>query len=315
MAVPAPRIGVVHAVAEIAAPDRRMDFFLIGAQKCATSWLFSCLQEHPQVSLPRKKREIHYLGGAEVAARGKDWFFGQYGDDSGKIRGSVSVNYLSDRGALEDVALNYPQARFLVSLREPLDRAASAYTWLYRKGAIKGPTLEDALSRALDRSSAASGSLDADLLARSRYGAQLEVLVRAGAADRLMVIEYDYLQAHPRAALQRVFKFVGVDSAFDPPSFASRPKRSANLPWLMSIERRFAPRHQSVAKAMDVLNQTLCTLGLGRARRPVRSEVASAARNFLAPDMRLLAGLLQQLDSRNVIASPRFVEDWGFRGP
>jgi hypothetical protein len=290
--------------------DRRMDFFLVGAQKCATSWLFSCLQEHPQVSLPREKREVHYLGGAEVGARGEDWFFGQYAGDAGKVRGSVSVDYLKDRDALARVARDFPGAHFLVSLRDPVERAASAHAWLYRKGAIKSPTVEDALHRALK---AANGDtpVEADLLDRGRYGAQLDVLLAAGAAARTMVIDYEYLRSHPRETLQRIFGFIGVDRTFLPGSFEARPKRSANLPWLTAIERRLAPRHKPVAKAMDVLNQALCELGMARRSSAVPQEMAAEVRRFLAADAaRLSAGLLR-LAPENVVGAPGFVERWG----
>ena len=40
----------------------RIDLLLIGAQKCATSWLYECMRDHPQMWLPAKKREVKYLG-------------------------------------------------------------------------------------------------------------------------------------------------------------------------------------------------------------------------------------------------------------
>ena len=42
-----------------------LEFLLIGAQKCATSWLYLCLAEHPEMSaLP----EVRRLVGAPKAA-------------------------------------------------------------------------------------------------------------------------------------------------------------------------------------------------------------------------------------------------------
>jgi len=40
------------------------DFLVIGAQKSATSWLYFCLQNHPDIYLPSKK-ELRYFDRAE----------------------------------------------------------------------------------------------------------------------------------------------------------------------------------------------------------------------------------------------------------
>ena len=42
---------------------KKLDFLVIGSQKCATSWLFYCLQEHYELLLPTKKNEKEYIGG------------------------------------------------------------------------------------------------------------------------------------------------------------------------------------------------------------------------------------------------------------
>jgi hypothetical protein len=35
-----------------------LEFPLIGAQKCATRWLYLCLAEHPEIAMPRLHDEI-----------------------------------------------------------------------------------------------------------------------------------------------------------------------------------------------------------------------------------------------------------------
>ena len=52
-------------------------FFIIGAQKSGTSWLWSMLKQHPGASLPKQK-EIDYFGSSELYARGDDWYFSYF---------------------------------------------------------------------------------------------------------------------------------------------------------------------------------------------------------------------------------------------
>ncbi len=57
--------------------SRTMDFAVTGAQKCATSWLYYCLRDHPGICVPDKKLEAGYIGGAMFAEQVTDWFFGR----------------------------------------------------------------------------------------------------------------------------------------------------------------------------------------------------------------------------------------------
>ena len=41
---------------------KNIDFFLIGAQKCATSWMYLCLKEHPEISVPKVKGDYFIVG-------------------------------------------------------------------------------------------------------------------------------------------------------------------------------------------------------------------------------------------------------------
>ena len=77
---------------------RRLDFLVIGAQKCATSWLYYCLKDHPELYLPAKKREIQYLGGRLFHEKGVDWYFSLFqGAHRNQKIGDVSVEYIFDQ--------------------------------------------------------------------------------------------------------------------------------------------------------------------------------------------------------------------------
>ncbi|MGH7669524.1 MAG: sulfotransferase family protein, partial [Gemmatimonadaceae bacterium] len=109
-------------------------FLVVGAQKGATSWLFYCLREHPQLCLPDKKRESDYIGGPTYRERGEAWYFGLFaGQLPGQLAGAVSVDYLFDTAAADEVWRVAPQAKLIAIVREPVDRAVSAYYWLIRK--------------------------------------------------------------------------------------------------------------------------------------------------------------------------------------
>ena len=55
---------------------RKPNFFIIGAQKCGTGWLWEMLKQHPGTDLPSQK-EIHFFGASELYRKGKGWYYNQ----------------------------------------------------------------------------------------------------------------------------------------------------------------------------------------------------------------------------------------------
>lgn len=72
-------------------------FLIIGAQKCATTWLWDKLKQHPGTDLPLKK-EIHFFGSSELYAKGREWYYNHFKHlDSSKVIGEASTTYLYDK--------------------------------------------------------------------------------------------------------------------------------------------------------------------------------------------------------------------------
>ena len=73
-----------------------LNFLVIGAQKCATTWLFECLNEHPDICLPKHKREVEYMGGPLYKEQGgQQWYLSLLNHcDNNKVKGDVSVEYI-----------------------------------------------------------------------------------------------------------------------------------------------------------------------------------------------------------------------------
>ena len=78
------------------------NFLVIGAQRCATSWLYFCLKEHPDIHLPHIK-EIDYF--SHYYDRGPEWYADSFRAWRGQPAvGEVSPNYLFDEKAAGRIA-------------------------------------------------------------------------------------------------------------------------------------------------------------------------------------------------------------------
>ncbi len=71
------------------------DFLGLGAQKSGTSWIYSCLYDHPQVCIPVK--DLHFFSRERNWSRGFTWYeeqFARCGADT--LAGEFSTSYLAD---------------------------------------------------------------------------------------------------------------------------------------------------------------------------------------------------------------------------
>ena len=84
----------------------KLDFVVIGSQKCATTWLYDILNQHPAISLPKDKREVEYLGGDLWKKHGDNWYFDLMRSNDNEIAGDVSVEYIFNKESAKLLAQN-----------------------------------------------------------------------------------------------------------------------------------------------------------------------------------------------------------------
>jgi len=281
-----------------------LDFALIGAQKCATTWFYDCLSEHPQLQLPADKREIAYFGGPLFRERGESWFEQRYAGAKGeRLRGDISVEYLNDRGSAALLRREFPHVKVVAVMRDPVERAISAYFWYYRKGLVHDD-LDTALARELRdvRGGAPAADGATDFLRRSLYRPTLEPWLEAFPPQQVMTVLFEDVSADPASALRSLFTFLGVDPSFTPRAIGSRPKRNAYSLALLGLER-LAPvdrnRGRVLKKLMDLANQLLATTRFRRQRPALAPELAGSLRELFDAELVQLDRLVRRLPEAN----------------
>jgi Sulfotransferase domain len=263
------------AVPYSASSDRPpMEFLVIGAQKCATSWLYGCLKDHPDIKLPATKREVEYLGGDLYDRNGADWYFDLVKNPgSNQVPGDVSVNYISDPKSPPLVRRFLPEVKIIACLRDPIDRAISASTWYTRKGLIPEAPVEEILRRALHPELAPTAQFRdnyEDLLYRGQYDVQLARYREFVAPEKVLFVLYDDVELNPRQVLRDVYEFIGVDRDFVPASLETKPKHNTYFRPLILLQR-LAPKSRVMGKLIDAANQILMRAGVGK-QKPVLSK-------------------------------------------
>jgi hypothetical protein len=274
-------------------PD--LSFFVVGTQKSATSWLYACLSEHPDVSLPADKRETHYLGGPEHRQRGDAWFAARYRPPLRGLLGDVSVDYLEDPASAAYLRRRFPAAKIIISLRDPIDRAVSAYYWYLRRGLVPASldaTLESLLARPAEEGARF------DFLQRGLYFEPVRRFVEAFPPGQIYVVVFERVQKASREVLQEVYRFLGVDPGFVPGALDSRPKKNTYLAPLIAVERRLG-EVPALRKMADLANQYLHRMKLGGTRPELAVALRERLREFYAEDTRRLVEILSVVPPEN----------------
>jgi hypothetical protein len=214
-------------------------FMVIGAQKCGTTTMFSCLAAHPQV-IPPLTKEIHYFDGGRYQGedvyvdKGSKWYIAHFPMVSKLTHGNcktfeASPSYLYVPEAAERIARDLPEARLLVLLRNPVERAISHYRHNVSKG--REPlTFKEALKRESSRL-ASSESWHRSVYAYVDRGFYVRQLMRFQSfrnQGQLLVLDSAVFFREPRLAMSRVYEFLGLDSSFRLPDV--RPRNIGRTP-------------------------------------------------------------------------------------
>lgn len=242
--------------------DSSLNFLVIGAQKCATTWLYECLNTHPQICLPKHKREIEYMGGPLYNENGGlQWYLSLLSHcDNEKVKGDVSVEYIINKYSPQLLHDLNPQMKFILSTRDPVTRAMSAIKWYTRKGAL--PANEDEIWQGFINAVKTfspdedifSAGIYHDVLHRGLYHKLLKNYYDLFDASQFLIIPYEDVQKNPSGVLKSVFSFLNVDESFIPPNIDTKPKKNSNNKLLINIERKFS-KNKLVSYAVNKLHQ------------------------------------------------------------
>ena len=126
----------------------RVHFFVLGAQKAGTTSLYKYMRQHPQImpSHPKETRCMNhnyiesdpYCATYFATKRFRD-IYPNY------ITGDFSPGYIYAERVIPRVKRSFPNARFIVSLRDPIERAFSQYKMNRRNAKLDSNSTFDSL--------------------------------------------------------------------------------------------------------------------------------------------------------------------------
>ena len=204
---------------------QRPHFLIIGAARSGTTALYQHLVTHPGLFLTTPK-EPHYfaLAGTRPAFTGpgdrqtinrlavpdREAYQALYRPARpDQVAGEASVSTMYYPDAVARVREEAPDARLLCVLRDPADRAFSAYGFMRTRGFEPCASFEEALADEPRRIDAGWHHIW-HYTAMGRYGEQLRHVLDVFPREQVLVLPHEDLVADVDAVLARVHGFLGV---------------------------------------------------------------------------------------------------------
>jgi len=209
---------------------KEVDFFLVGAMKAGTTTLFDGLLKNNQIFMPIEKEPFYYVWSTldremVLPANKKKlisyerWKIFDTKDkykklfskcSENQICGEASTFYLPHKSAAEAIKGDNPNARIIIILRNPVDRAYSAYNFQASFSLEPAETFEDAIDQEL------SGLRD-DWLYGWRhiycgmYYQQVKKYIDTFGCERVLIQLQDDLKSDRQKVMDRCFDFLNVE--------------------------------------------------------------------------------------------------------
>jgi hypothetical protein len=202
------------------------DFLVAGVPKAGTTALHAALSRHPGLYLSPVKEPKFFLTDGPPPAKGGPgdaltyrehvWERDKYealfdAAPPGALLGEATPFYLYDPGAMRRIHDVLPEAKLIVIIRDPVERAHSNWTHLWSAGLEPVGDFVRACAEE-DRRIAVGWAPFWHYAGLGRYGEQLDRAFSLFPREQVLVLRYRLLIDDPAATLGRICGFLGVET-------------------------------------------------------------------------------------------------------
>ena len=196
----------------------KVDFFIVGAPKAGTTSLYHYLNEHPQVEMSSQKepdyfsdKAIHeqgmYYGKNRVKTLGK--YESLFEQKESVVYGEASVSYLFYDNVAEDIKKYNPNAKIIIMLRNPIQRAFSHYLMDYKLGLISD-SFENIIAKKSKHKSA--HLFYQQYIEVSKYAMQIQRYQDFFEKENILFIDYEDFKKNVSETVGQVYNFLNISA-------------------------------------------------------------------------------------------------------
>jgi len=235
-------------------PDQSRFAFIVGAPRCGTTTLAGFLRKHPDICFSAVK-EPHFfaqydltgLSDEELKERVDEDYLARFFDHcSGteKLKAEGSVTYLYAPERMGPILRLWPDAKFVIALRDPLAMIPSLHARLLVNGDENIRSFTKAWAKIENRKQGRSiprSTIDPRFLRYDEAGAlgsRVEQFFNAVGRERCHVVLFDDLAADAEGTYRRMCSFLGIEPIAGMNFKARRAGKSFRYGWLQRLLKR-----------------------------------------------------------------------------
>lgn len=227
---------------------------IVGAPRCGTTLIARLLQAHPAICFAKVK-EPHFFSRLDltdlsdealreaVKADYLDRYFHHCSKEH-RIIAEGSVSYLYAPEQMRAILTLWPDARFIVAVRDPMQMLPSLHQRLLYQG---DESVRDfsrawelrhkrALGRNIPRTCIDARMLQYEEIAR--LGKHVSAFINTVSPERCFIAVYDDLAADPRALHEEILAFLDLPAEGDVDFYPRRARKGFKLGWLQRLLKR-----------------------------------------------------------------------------
>jgi hypothetical protein len=186
---------------------QKIDFLIIGAQKAGTSSLMRFLERTPEYFFVAKQ-ECHFWS-RDYKYNSPDGFAQYLANFSqarpNQIVGEKSPSYLASDKVAARIAQQFPKIKIIAILRDPADRAYSAYLHGLRIGSLSNSmSFGEVIRNYKDLQKVPYG----DVISQGFYAKNLKSYYEHFAREQILIIDFAEMVSNPNKILMEVLEFL-----------------------------------------------------------------------------------------------------------
>jgi hypothetical protein len=198
-------------------------FFIIGAQRSATTYLYTILDEHPEIIMAKPvKPEPKFFLFEEEYQKGLDYYLNFYFKEawdkktSAQLFGEKTTSYYESETALKRIKESFPGCKIIMILRNPTTRAISNYYFSVKNG-LETRSIEDVFLRKIPPEKEIKGISVSpfNYIGRSEYLKFIKTINKYFEKEQFRILIMENFLGNV-SAIQELYRFLKVDDQFIP---------------------------------------------------------------------------------------------------
>ncbi len=193
--------------------NKKINLMIIGAEKAGTTSLLRYLDQHPDICA-HKQIEMSYFVMDDVYEEGYEKVFTRFYPHckESQIIVAKNIGIMYSNNALFRLKKHNPEIEIVIILRNPIDRAYSAYWYARRKGREALKSFEEAIDAEPKRLKENEYKWRHNAyLRRGEYGRSLDLIYKHFPKSKVHVFYLEELRDNPGKICDRLFSLINVD--------------------------------------------------------------------------------------------------------